>query len=92
MQRFYTKVRKNNESESLSKQKLNKLLGVSSSSVQIWRKEENKKMKKQKMKNLKDETQDKVFFEMVKQIHNSFFAPRIFHLYLQKISLCKKFL
>ena len=29
---------KNNESESLSKQKLGKLLGVSSSSVQIWRK------------------------------------------------------
>jgi len=29
---------RNNESESLSKQKLGKLLGVSSSSVQIWRK------------------------------------------------------
>jgi transposase len=29
---------KNNEQESLSKQKLGKLLGVSSSSVQIWRK------------------------------------------------------
>jgi transposase len=29
---------KNNERESLSKQKLGKLLGVSSSSVQIWRK------------------------------------------------------